>query len=169
LKGGGARGDSLKNHGSFRLFQLSQTVQIINLWTEVSLWSFYKWTWDIWVHGSTILITNLWRHKVQSPVFSMENCRYVQRPGIYFLTVGNFLSQKIESAFYITRCAPKRGGMLAPIPTESKLGGGHLVDMMISKVSCDIRFSQNQPLKLADDLYIGISGGKKNSGPLRWT
>ena len=33
---------SRKNHGSFRLFQLSQTVKIINLRTEISFLSFYK-------------------------------------------------------------------------------------------------------------------------------
>jgi len=35
-----------------------------------------------------------------------------------------------------------------------------IVDMMISIISCDLPLSQNQPLKSADDQYVGILTNK---------
>jgi hypothetical protein len=35
-------------------------------------------------------------------------------------------------------------------------GRADFVDVIIVNVSCDLRFGQNQPLKLAGDQYIGI-------------
>ena len=45
-------------------------------------------------------------------------------------------------------------------PQDRNLKKTDFVDIMISKVSRDLPFSRNQPLKSADDWYIGILKNK---------
>jgi hypothetical protein len=55
---------------------------------------------------------------------------------------------------YITSSAhPRRGadGLQPLRPPKLNLKNTNFVDIMISKALCDFHFSQNQPLKLAED------------------
>jgi hypothetical protein len=63
-----------------------------------------------------------------------------------------------------TKAAPRGGGGLPgcrPLkPTIRNLKNTDFVDIMISRVLQDFHFSQNQPLKSADDEYITILKNK---------
>jgi hypothetical protein len=52
------------------------------------------------------------------------------------------------------------------IPQNQNLKNTYFVDIMISKVLCDLLFSRNQTLKSADDQYIRIL--KNKIKPKKW-
>jgi hypothetical protein len=51
---------------------------------------------------------------------------------------------------------PREGGCHAAAPPNRNLKNTDFVDTMTLNILCDLSFSQNQPLKSADDDYITI-------------
>ena len=56
-----------------------------------------------------------------------------------------------------------------PVVHQKGEGGTDFVDMMMENVLCDLLFGQNQPLKLAGDLQVGIWENKTKLSILKRT
>ena len=162
----------------FTLLQLSQIVQIKNLMTEGSLWSFYKRIWAFWVHDRKFDYTDLelhTRYQVRCFLFKSVDI-YKTWYSFIFLQWAIFSQRKFNQHFEKPGAHSKEVGgcrstAIPPLPIKSKSegGGAHLMDMMISNDLYDMTSCNNYPLKSADVLYMGISKNKiKFWGVLSW-
>ena len=66
------------------------------------------------------------------------------------------ISKKAVVAHWGTQGGRRLPGCSPPCPNEIKKKHTDFVDPMISKVLRDLRFSLHQPLKSADNWYIGM-------------
>jgi hypothetical protein len=72
------------------------------------------------------------------------------------------LETHYESSIFIHRRSQgeRAAGLKAPKPPKREFKKAGFLDIMISNLFRDFRFSRNQPLKSADDQYIRILKNK---------
>lgn len=94
----------------------------------------------------------------------MTPCRFVAR---YHHFGGDCCLRKLLVFCLIATGPPPKGGSGGLLNSPHRNNFLFLVGMMMSNVARDLTFSQNQPMKSADDPYIGIPKNTMNLGSLR--